>query len=58
MASVPVSLKEIGDVMDQVLVEMLEAERLVHGPDCEGAEGLRNLLALYRERVLLRLSKE
>ena len=58
MAPASVSLQEVTEIMDEVLREMIRAERLVHGAACGGGEEVRKLLTFYRDRVLSRLAKK
>jgi len=48
-------LAEVWAVLEAVFKEMIRAERVAHGPFCEGREAVRELLAFYMDRVLERL---
>ena len=52
-----VSLREVAATLDALLDEMVRAERLVHGPACEGGKEIRKLLVFYRDQVLSRLAR-
>jgi hypothetical protein len=54
---IAVNVRDVAEIMNDVLREMVRAERLVHGPACGGGEGIRKLLAFFSDRVLTRLKK-
>ncbi|HXG61755.1 MAG TPA: hypothetical protein VNO22_10285 [Planctomycetota bacterium] len=50
-------MKAVEAVMNAVLEELVQAERAIHGPSCEGHEAMRELLEFYRDRVIKRLKE-